>query len=335
MGVFRNIIESHIIVGLTMRYQSVTLRSRLKRIVRQGDMLYRAHDRSHFYKYMTSETAIKVISSQSLRWSSPLKFNDPFDHQIGFSFPFTGEEIGEALLKEMELIIFGGKVSFKEPTQISAIAMRLSAEKENLPKDNIIKDFAGVVEEIAGNMDDLVDNLHAAVQKHMTHSRVLCVTEKNDNVVMWSHYADEHRGVVLELRCIDEIDNTLLAACKVKYSRQFPSFPSLDSFVKHLTGEEPLDLPKLSWEIAFTKHEDWSYEKEWRVHIPLLREPPGNGYSLYNEDPRVFGKVYLGCRIPDSDAARVTATAKEYIPHAKVLKGKRSRTAFALIFEEV
>jgi hypothetical protein len=297
--------------------------------------LYRAHDRSHFYKYMSHETAMKVISSQSMRWSSPLKFNDPFDHQIGFFFPFTGEEIGGALIKEMDRIVFGGKVSFKEPTMLSALAMKLHTEKDRLPKDEIMKDFAGVAEEMAGDMSTLVDWLHTAVQQHLTHSRVLCVTERSDNVVMWSHYADEHRGVVLQLRCIDEIDNTLLAARKVKYSRQFPSFPSIESYVRHLTGEEPLDLSKLSWEIAFTKHEEWSYEKEWRVHIPLLREPPGNGYSLFKEDPRVFDKVYLGCRMLDSDAAQVIAVAKEHIPHAKILRGKKSSTSFSLEFWEV
>lgn len=304
-------------------------------MVRRGDKLYRAHDRSHFYKYMSIETAIKVISNRSLRWSSPLKFNDPFDHQIGFSFAFTGREFGEALDREMERIVFDGKVSFKSPTPFSALAMRLHAAKGRLAKDEIMKDLAGATDEIAGNMPALVDKLHADVQQHLTHSRVLCVSEKNDNVVMWSHYADEHRGVVLQLRCVEEIDNTLLAARKVKYSRQFPSFPSLESYVRHLTGEEPMDLSKLSWEIAYTKHEDWSYENEWRVHIPLLREPPGNGYSTFKENPRVFGNVYLGCRIADSDATKVIAAVKEHISHAKVLRGKRSITSFSLEFEKV
>jgi hypothetical protein len=44
----------------------------------------RAHDRSHFFKYATYDTALKVLRSKSFRWSSPIKFNDPFDSQIGF-----------------------------------------------------------------------------------------------------------------------------------------------------------------------------------------------------------------------------------------------------------
>ena len=251
----------------------------------------RAHNRSHFFKYMSVETALKAILSHSLRWSSPLKFNDPFDHQIGFSFDFTGEQIGKRLFEEMEQIVFGGKTGFKNPTLFTMLAMRLHSIKDRLPRDEVLKDFSEASAEIAENLDAHINKLHVAIQEHLTHSRVLCVAEQHDNVVMWSHYGDQHRGVVLQLRCVDEIDNTLLTARKVNYSRAYPGFPSLENYVRHLTGEEPLDIAKLSWDIAFTKHEDWSYEKEWRVHIPLLDERPGDGYSIDEENPRVFGDV--------------------------------------------
>jgi len=262
-------------------------------------------------------------------------FNDPFDHQIGFSFGFDGEKLGQALLEEQERIVFGGKVSFKEPTLFSALAMRLHTVKDRLPRDAIMKDFADAAQEISGNLDGYIKKISTVVQQHLTHARVLCVAEKNDNVVMWSHYADQHRGVVLQLRCVDEIDNTLLFAQKVNYSREFPSFPSLASYVRHLTGEEPLDFGRLIWQLAFIKHEDWSYEKEWRVYKPLLSEPPGDGYTLFKEDPRVFGDVYLGCRMADTEAVRVIAAVKEHIPHAKVFRGKKSDRSFSLEFEEV
>lgn len=294
----------------------------------------RAHNRSHFYKYTSAESALTIISSLSLRWSSPLKFNDPFDHQIGFSFKFDGETLGQALYEEMERIVFDGKVSFKQPTLFSLLAIRLHTIRDRLPKDAFKEDLTRATREIAENFENHVEMLHAAIQEQLTHSRVLCVAEENDNVVMWSHYADQHRGVVLELRCVDEIDNTLLVARKVSYSREFPKFPPLISYVRHLTGEELIDYADLSRQVAFTKHEDWSYEKEWRVHMPLLNEPPGDGYSLFKESPRVFGNIYLGCRMADEDVARIVAAAKKHIPHAKVLRGRRSRRSFSLEFEE-
>lgn len=295
----------------------------------------RAHDKSHFYKYMSVETTLKVISNQSLRWSSPLNFNDPFDHQIGFAFDFGGPEIGRAICQEMERIVFEGKSEFKEPSLLVRLSLPLQSIADRLPRDTVLENFEEAAQEIADTFPHHVERLRTAIQEQLTHSRVLCVSETNNNVVMWSHYAEEHRGVVLKLRCIDELDNTLLAARRVNYSRQFPRFPSLNQYVRHLTGEEPFDLVALSWDVAFTKHEDWAYEKEWRVHMPLLNEPPGDGYTLLQEHSSVFGSVYLGCRISDEDRSRVLAAVEKYIPHAQVFQAKRSVTSFDLTFEEI
>jgi hypothetical protein len=65
------------------------------------------NDRRHFFKYTTAETAKLIISSRKLRWSSPLLFNDPFDHQTGFAFPFTGEEFSRAFIEASLRTIFG------------------------------------------------------------------------------------------------------------------------------------------------------------------------------------------------------------------------------------
>lgn len=39
----------------------------------------RRHDRTSFFKYMTAEVAALVLKNRTLRWSSPVLFNDPFD----------------------------------------------------------------------------------------------------------------------------------------------------------------------------------------------------------------------------------------------------------------
>lgn len=153
---------------------------------------------------------------------------------------------------------------------------------------------------------------------------------------MWSHYADEHRGVVFKLRCIDEIDNALLGARKVAYTNDFPNFPSDDEYAKHLTGETRFDFPSLCMNLAFTKHTDWAYEREWRVvSFMSIEEPPGEGYAIYREDPRVFEAVYLGCRMEDKEVAAIVERIKEHLPATQILRGKKSTTAFALSFNEI
>ncbi len=100
--------------------------------------------------------------------------------------------------------------------------------------------------------------------------RVLCVTEMKDNLCMWSHYADNHRCAMMKLRCIDELDNTLLIARKVTYSENVPIIGSLDDMVNHFLCTYRIELSEdLRHNLAYTKSNHWSYENEWRVSYPM------------------------------------------------------------------
>lgn len=187
---------------------------------------------------------------------------------------------------------------------------------------------------IAATLPDRIGRLNGEIQKLLCHARVFCVSEKHDNIVMWSHYADKHRGVVFKLRCIDEIDNTLLSARKVSYIDAFPVLPAAQ-YVRHLTGEQRIDTESLLWSFVLTKHLDWSYEKEWRVRNELLREPQGKGYAIYRENPRIFEAVYLGCRMKEKEIAAIVRLVRRHLPDAKIYRGEKSTTAFALSFAEL
>jgi hypothetical protein len=57
----------------------------------------RKHERTEFYKYLSAATAKVVLRNQTLRWSSPTQFNDPFDVPRELAFEFTTSEIKQAL----------------------------------------------------------------------------------------------------------------------------------------------------------------------------------------------------------------------------------------------
>lgn len=299
-------------------------------------MSTRAHDRSHFYKYASFETAVHVIESKSFRWSSPIKFNDPFDHQTGFVLNFSPEAFSQLLTSSMERVIFSDVDPLITPTtQFSALTLKLRNIRHKIPRSEIVRDFHKSSTESAAILNDSIGQLNATVQDQLCHSRVFCVSEKFDNVVMWSHYADQHKGVVFKLRCIDELDNTLLAARKVHYTDAFLPFPDADAYARHLIGERPLDFASLIWNIAYTKHLDWSYEEEWRVHRPLLHEPPDDGYSVYPENPHVFEAIYLGCRIETEEVKSIVDLVRRSLPGTDVFVGGKSATSFALEFSRL
>lgn len=294
-------------------------------------MATRLHDRSSFFKYTSLDTARRVIESKRFRWSAPTLFNDPFDHQLGFVLQESSEALASELYESVRRLIYGDTApAGVATTTFSALAMQLRARREGIPQDVVLGGMQQAAFESAQNLQGLLAELNATLREQLCRSRVFCVTEAPDNVVMWSHYADEHRGVVFELGCIDELDNVLLAAKAVRYTDRFLTFPSAATYAKHLTGEEPLDLLPLVWEIAYTKHTDWAYEREWRVHVPV--DAP-EGYSLFREPVSVFRRAILGCRTSDADAADFAALAREHLPGMAIQRARLSTTSFQLSFE--
>src|SRR5262245_58230565 len=53
----------------------------------------RRHNRDHFFKYMSCETARAVLKNRSLKWSPASTFNDPFDVQFDLHFAFDADEL--------------------------------------------------------------------------------------------------------------------------------------------------------------------------------------------------------------------------------------------------
>lgn len=273
------------------------------RKVTSGDALAgRIHDRSHFFKYASLDTAMRVIESKSFRWSAPMKFNDPFDHQAGFEITVDQSAFAKQLTESAERVIYSD-VALGDPDELFARnLLRLRANRDKFPREELHDQlYEGALEMASSLEKNIAEKLNPQIRAFLSNARVFCVSEVNDNVVMWAHYADSHRGVVFKLRCIDEIDSILLAARKITYTDKFFEFSSGERYAKHLTGEAPFELAPLCVELSYIKHTDWAYEKEWRVHRPTSLGPAEDGYSLYPENPRVFEAVYLGCRMTEPD----------------------------------
>ncbi|BCG88042.1 hypothetical protein MesoLj113c_41520 [Mesorhizobium sp. 113-3-9] len=115
---------------------------------------------------------------------------------------------------------------------------------------------------------------------------MLCFSPSWRNAVMWSHYADRHRGICLGFDVSDEI------AEKVTYSVERPPI-SLD--------REPTesDLKPM----LFLKGPDWSYEAEYRIWTRLEdRDPDQNLYFLPFNESLALREVIVG---PVCDVTRL------------------------------
>ena len=198
----------------------------------------RMHDRESFYKYVSSETAIKVLESRKFRWSSPVLFNDPFDHKVTYQLAFSEEDAINKLLEVIEGVIFGREPSvFVENTPLAVLSKMIRDNPlKGQDKEYILDELNGAAKKMVGRLPKYQSKLNQELLLFLEHSRVFCVSETNDNLVMWSHYADQHRGAVMKLNCVGAIDDNLLVARPVQYVDVFPDFLLVDDWVGYILG---------------------------------------------------------------------------------------------------
>lgn len=298
----------------------------------------RTHNRTHFYKYATAATAENILSSCSMRWSSPVLFNDIFDHQMEFDFEFTEEEFINAMVNKVEEIVYSNPAIKLDTSQpIGKVLTDLQKIHKKMEKSYVMGVMQEGVIEVTKNLMDFKKGINSLLAEYLESTRVLCVTEDNDNLCMWSHYADNHRGVVIKLRCIDEFDNALLVARKVAYSENVPIMASLSDLVNHFTCLNRIDLTgNLRISLAYTKSNHWSYENEWRVSNPDPTLSSGDKlYDDFGEYPLVFGAIYLGCKISVHDRDKILSLLKNNLNHVEAYQAKKKKAKFGLSFERL
>lgn len=85
-----------------------------------------------------------------------------------------------------------------------------------------------------------------------------CFTKGMDNILMWSHYADSHRGVVVEFTPINKpfTDAVLVPMKYERISRFNFGWGNLDNDVS---------IQNNVCSLLSTKSEVWSYENEVRM----------------------------------------------------------------------
>lgn len=213
------------------------------------------------YKYTNISTAILVLKNKSLRWSSPLIFNDLEECQFT---PFTKEQYLSShntyfkILTECAkgLLIYDFN-KFSETSKLIIEIMRISMEQNTFNTNYV----AEVAMNIFRNPEsDYRDFVNTALIKCF---RILCVTEKYDNQLMWAHYADGHNGCVIEFESLYTTKPRLLREGYVRYHENLqPRSKPLDMLLYEET-EEVRDL--MISDVVFSKRTYWNYENEYRL----------------------------------------------------------------------
>jgi len=104
---------------------------------------------------------------------------------------------------------------------------------------------------------------------------LLCFSLDWHNPVLWSHYAERHRGIALGF----DIDEPILKP--VEYRKTRPILKTVDQRAA-------------DW-LLFTKYHDWSYEHEARIFTALNdRDPDSDLYFAAFNEQLVLREVIVG-----------------------------------------
>jgi hypothetical protein len=131
---------------------------------------------------------------------------------------------------------------------------------------------------------------------------------------MWYHYAEQYKGVVIELNCSDDLDSAWLAAEPIKYLKSVPEISTAKGWAKLMLMSQEQLVQKLIAICTYTKTPDWEYEKEWRV--ASFKRPYETGTTSdykfhYNE----LKSIYFGPLIDPAVRDEIIQLTKEVAPH--------------------
>ena len=251
-----------------------------------------------------------------------------------------GNDILAAMLARVEQLLFsddplpaGMPDDIKEAIRLERPRARLE-DRHNVP-DGLRMGFET---QRPGIQKALADG-QAAWQRFLDSMRVFSVSEVKDDILMWAHYAEYHRGAVLALRPLPGMRAALREAVPIRYTRDIPVMASAEQWANHLLGTAPIDFPTFFHAFAFSKSEHWRYEREWRCRI-LDADPKRDvpGMPLVWACPLLPDEVvaiYLGCRIEPANRTALLDVVRSHFPAAEVFEAAKSRTRFALEFSRL
>lgn len=277
---------------------------------------YRRHDRQSFYKYMSASTAKIVLANKTLRWSSPLLFNDPFDIPRELAFGLNYGDLVQAGAKRIaELITSPPEDTSNLSTKLRMIVDAVNRGISDEAKAEMLAALGDMTTSHPPSKQSL-EEFRAMWRSIIPDFRILCLTESQGHIAMWYHYAEKYRGAVLEFRCVDEVDSPWLCARPVNYPLEKPEVYTAEGWARLMTMRVESSVAEMMEIAVYNKAADWSYENEWRIST-FKRETDTGNFTDYPFNACELAGVYIGPLALESDQAELIGSAKSY-PSASV-----------------
>jgi hypothetical protein len=228
----------------------------------------------YFYKFVSFDRK-DILENGLIRFAPIGSFNDPFELEpsitpISRRFTQYCSDLTEAELNNLSFSEEDYSFSEKRADQVEAFREIYRAKIGKY----------GVLSLSSNNKINQLLSVSAAENK-----------DPKTNLLMWSHYADSHKGFVIEF-CADFIEGINIE--KVEYSKTR----------KTLTFE---DIENENFYRVFhKKSSEWEYEQEYRAILPLKDacktiEIRGEKLHLFKINKKKVHSLTFGCAMKDAE----------------------------------
>lgn len=158
-------------------------------------------------------------------------------------------------------------------------------------------------------------------RKTVEENGVLCFSLSWNDILMWSHYGERHKGICLGFDVPDELTKTVTYLRDVLVVENLIDAPT----------EEQMRIVDL---LCYAKYEGWFYEKEVRV-IGMRKEideKTGKYFVSFGEHLRLK-EVITGVSFPMSNRPLIEDALKDY-EDVKIVKTVKSVKRFEILVDE-
>ncbi len=237
----------------------------------------------------------RVITHSELFFSSPKRFNDPYD--CGLPFRQHPENSDPLVIK------------FMVERSVLNIFPELKDDKNALEEKCVKQLFL-----IQQNPESWFEMNWGLKPENLNEIfGVLSLTPHTNNYLMWSHYSDSHKGFCIEFDTRKLVESIAGHFQQVKYEKEIPFISIRDSVENELLSK-----------LIYTKSCIWRYEDEFR----LSRIHKSDFAVAF--DPESVVSIHFGYNMKYEEQIEIIELVKVKYPKARFYKMELDKETFKL-----
>lgn len=220
-----------------------------------------------------------LIKNNSIWVPDSSDFNDPFDCNIPVNYDHIRADRKKAEQWLKKILTAQGK-SMSPELLDAEVQKRLSEAKHE--NEEFLKIYSKII-----------------LDTSRKNNGVFSLSPINDNLLLWSHYANSHTGFCVGFDSVKLFDSHEFSGGYVDYPSDFPDVSPI---------EETLSQYK---KMVFSKSNHWNYEFEYR--LTTLKKTN----QLFKLNPEVFTEIIFGAKMSEKDKNEIKEYTKYNLPHVK------------------